>query len=111
MKNKKTSVIDKTSMHKFELQDVSEPNLFREYFPYSEICKIPFSNRIIPPNLPPDFWITDTTFRDGQQARPPYTVKQIVDIYDMLHRLGGPNGVVRQCEFFLYSKKDKEAVE
>ncbi len=28
----------------------------------------------------------------------------------MLHRLGGPNGVIRQCEFFLYSKKDKEAV-
>jgi isopropylmalate/homocitrate/citramalate synthase len=112
MKNKsKTSVVDKTSIHRFELQDVSEPNLFREYFPYSEVCKTPFTNRIIPPNLPPDFWITDTTFRDGQQARPPYTVEQIVDIYDMLHRLGGPNGVIRQSEFFLYSKKDKEAVE
>ncbi|OGW48825.1 MAG: histone-lysine N-methyltransferase [Nitrospirae bacterium RBG_19FT_COMBO_42_15] len=111
MKNKsKTSVVDKTSIHRFELQDVSEPNLFREYFPYSEVCKTPFTNRIIPPNLPPDFWITDTTFRDGQQARPPYTVEQIVDIYDMLHRLGGPNGVIRQSEFFLYSKKDKEAV-
>jgi isopropylmalate/homocitrate/citramalate synthase len=28
----------------------------------------------------------------------------------MLHRLGGPNGVIRQTEFFLYSDKDKEAV-
>ena len=29
----------------------------------------------------------------------------------MLHRLGGPNGLVRQSEFFLYSAKDREAVE
>ncbi len=108
---KKASIIMAKPAHKYELQDVSEPMLFREYFPYSEVCKIPFTDRIIPPSLPQDFWITDTTFRDGQQARPPYTVKQIVDIYDMLHRLSGPNGVVRQCEFFLYSKKDKEAVE
>ncbi|MBI5182427.1 MAG: histone-lysine N-methyltransferase [Nitrospirae bacterium] len=107
---KKVPIIMSRPAHKYELQDVSEPNLFREYFPYSEVCKIPFTSRIIPPGLPQDFWITDTTFRDGQQARPPYTAKQIVDIYDMLHRLGGPNGVVRQCEFFLYSKKDKEAV-
>jgi isopropylmalate/homocitrate/citramalate synthase len=28
----------------------------------------------------------------------------------MLHKLGGTNGVIRQCEFFLYSEKDKEAV-
>ncbi len=55
--------------------------------------------------------LTDTTFRDGQQARPPYTVQQIVDIFDMLHRLSGPKGIVRQSEFFLYSAKDKEAVD
>jgi isopropylmalate/homocitrate/citramalate synthase len=38
-------------------------------------------------------------------------VEQIVDLYDMLHKLGGTNGVIRQCEFFLYSEKDKEAVK
>lgn len=54
--------------------------------------------------------ITDTTFRDGQQSREPYTTEQIVDIFDMLHRLGGPNGIIRQSEFFLYSKKDRDAV-
>lgn len=61
-------------------------------------------------NVPQDIWITDTTFRDGQQSRPPYTAKQIVEIYDFLHRLSGPKGVIRQSEFFLYSEKDKEAV-
>lgn len=96
--------------YKYELQDVKEPRLFREIFPYDQVNKIPFNNRVVPMNPPREIWITDTTFRDGQQARPPYSIQQIVEIYDMLHRLGGPNGVIRQCEFFLYSKKDKEAV-
>ncbi len=96
--------------YKYELKDVKEPNLFRDIFPYDQVNKIPFNNRVVPANPPREVWITDTTFRDGQQARPPYSVQQIVEIYDMLHRLGGPNGVIRQCEFFLYSKKDKEAV-
>jgi isopropylmalate/homocitrate/citramalate synthase len=28
----------------------------------------------------------------------------------MLHRLGGPKGIIRQSEFFVYTKKDKEAL-
>src|SRR4030067_2567914 len=61
-------------------------------------------------NMPEDIRITDTTFRDGQQSMPPYTVKQIVDLFDMMHKLGGKRGLIRQCEFFLYNEKDKEAV-
>ena len=60
--------------------------------------------------MPDEIWITDTTFRDGQQSRAPYTTDQIVTIYDYLHRLGGPKGKIRQSEFFLYSKKDRDAV-
>ena len=52
----------------------------------------------------------DTTFRDGQQSRAPYTVGQVLTLFDYLHRLGGPKGIIRQCEFFLYSDRDKEAV-
>ena len=58
-----------------------------------------------------DIVVTDTTFRDGQQARPPYTVDQMVKIYDMLAKLGGPNGVIRQTEFFLYTKNDRETLD
>ena len=97
--------------YKFDLVDTPEPNLFREQFPYTDPPKVYFHGRLYPLDPPEDFWVTDTTFRDGQQARPPYTVKQIVDLYDLLHRLSGPNGVVRQCEFFLYSEKDREAVD
>lgn len=96
---------------RYELKEVEEPNLYRDIYPYSQVPKIIFDDKEVPRNLPQDFWITCTTFRDGQQARPPYTVKQIVDLYDFLHRLGGPKGVIKQCEFFLYSKKDREAVE
>jgi hypothetical protein len=80
-------------------------------FPYEEIPKIPFNDRIVPHNMPKEIWITDTTFRDGQQSRAPYTADQILHIYDELHRLGGPKGLIRQSEFFLYSKKDREAVD
>jgi isopropylmalate/homocitrate/citramalate synthase len=58
-----------------------------------------------------DIHITDTTFRDGQQARPPYTSDQMVQIYDLMARLGGPNGVVRQTEFFLYTKNDRNTLD
>ena len=106
---------DKTNLlqleeHFYQLVDVDEPNTFRNLFPYEEIPKIAFNDRIVPHNMPEDIWITDTTFRDGQQSRAPYTTDQIVTIYDYLHKLGGPKGKVRQSEFFLYSKKDRDAV-
>jgi len=75
-----------------------------------EVPRITFDGKSVPMEPAPEIWLTDTTFRDGQQARPPYTVEQIVRIYDMLSRLGGPNGVIRTSEFFLYSERDKEAV-
>ena len=96
--------------HMYTLQDVEKPNTFRNMFPYEEIPKIPFNDRVVPHNMPKDIWITDTTFRDGQQSRAPYSTEQIVTIYDYLHKLGGPNGMIRQSEFFLYSKKDRDAV-
>ncbi|MBQ1281629.1 MAG: 2-isopropylmalate synthase, partial [Oscillospiraceae bacterium] len=56
-------------------------------------------------------WITDTSLRDGQQSVEPYSVDQIVNIYKLLNKLGGPYGIIRQTEFFVYSKKDREALE
>ncbi|MCE5245136.1 MAG: hypothetical protein LLF99_18250, partial [Desulfobacteraceae bacterium] len=91
--------------------DVQEPNLMREIFPYDEVPRIDFDHRLMPIDPPDDIFITDTTFRDGQQARPPYTVHQIGDIFDLMHRLSGPEGVIRMSEFFLYTAKDREALE
>ena len=61
--------------------------------------------------MPKEIWITDTTFRDGQQSTSPFTTTQIVDLYKLLNKLGGPRGIIRQSEFFVYSPKDRRAVE
>ena len=94
-----------------ELNDVQRPNLYREYFPYTEFPRVAFDNQEVPYEIPDDIWITDTTFRDGQQARPPYTPEQILRIYDFLHEIDNNTGLIRQCEFFIYSKRDRQAVE
>ena len=97
--------------YKYHMQDVKEPNLYRDIYSYDEVPKIPFNHRRVPVNMPAEITITDTTFRDGQQAMEPYTVQQIVDLFKLLSRLSGPKGVVRQTEFFVYSKKDREALD
>lgn len=96
---------------KYNLDDVQRPNLYREVFPYTEFPKIIFDDVPVKRDTPDEIWITDTTFRDGQQARPPYTPEQICRIYDFLHEINGGTGLIRQCEFFLYSKRDRRAVE
>jgi isopropylmalate/homocitrate/citramalate synthase len=94
-----------------ELVNVEKPNLYREVFPYTEFPKVVFDNQTVAYDIPDKIWITDTTFRDGQQARPPYTPEQILRIYDLLHQIDGDTGLIRQCEFFLYSNRDRKAVE
>ena len=96
--------------YNYSLQEVDTPNLYRDLYPYTEAPKTPFNHRHVPMNVPNELWITDTTFRDGQQSRSPYTTGEMVDLYKLLHRLGGEKGIIRQTEFFVYSKKDKDAV-
>ncbi len=107
--NKNTNTLEQTQ-YRYSLQDVPEPNLYREIYSYNEIPKCAFNHRRVPMFPADEIWLTDTTFRDGQQSRAPYRVEEIVTLYDFLHKLGGPNGIIRQCEFFLYSDRDKEAV-
>ncbi|MGI5877984.1 MAG: 2-isopropylmalate synthase [Christensenellales bacterium] len=108
--DKKTHLLEQ-SAYRYSLQDVPEPNLYRHLFEYTSVPKVPFNHRLVPMNMPEYIWITDTTFRDGQQSTSPFTVRQIVDLYTLLHRLGGPNGIIRQSEFFVYTEKDKQAIE
>lgn len=107
----------------FALVDRTDPNLLEETFDYGLPPLVRFDGPIVeyvdgkPVTFDPqalktrELVITDTTFRDGQQARPPYTIEQMVHIYDLLSKLSGPNGVVRQTEFFLYTKNDRETLD
>ncbi len=107
--DRRTNLIQQAK-YKYSLQDVKEPNLYRESFDYASIPKIAFNNRMVPINMPDEIWITDTTFRDGQQSVSPFSVEQIVTLFKLMNRLGGPKGIVRQSEFFVYTDKDKEAL-
>jgi isopropylmalate/homocitrate/citramalate synthase len=105
------------------LIDVTEPNLLEEVFNYDLPPQVRFDGPLVeyvdgrPVQFDPqavktrDIFVTDTTFRDGQQARPPYTIDQMVRLYDLLAKLGGPRGVIRQTEFFLYTKNDRETLD
>lgn len=98
------------SAYKYQLQDREEPNLYRHLFNYESVPKVSFNHRFVPTCMPKEIWITDTTFRDGQQSTSPFTVEQIVHLYKLMHSLGGPKGIIRQSEFFVYSEKDRESL-
>ena len=101
----------KENYYAYTVQDVPEANLFPEIFPYDEVPKVAFNQRVVPMHMPEEVWITDTTFRDGQQSRAPFTSAQILRLFDLLHELGGPRGLIRQSEFFVYGKQDVQALE
>ncbi|MDR2140998.1 MAG: histone-lysine N-methyltransferase [Deltaproteobacteria bacterium] len=95
----------------FQVIEPGQPRLFRDIFPYTQIPRLNFDFLEATPAMAREPLITDTTFRDGQQARPPYTVKQIVEIFKFLARLAGPEGLIRKTEFFLFSPRDRQAVD
>ena len=106
-----------------DITEVEKPQLYETTFPHDTVPRITFDGKIyeeidgqvveFDPSdvVQRDIRISDTTFRDGQQARPPYTPDQIQALYELLSKLSGPNGVILHTEFFLYSEKDREAVE
>lgn len=105
------------------IENVDKPNLMEDIFPYNIPPRITFDCPAVETidgrevkfdlgaAIQRDLVITDTTFRDGQQSRPPYTIDQMVDLYRLLSKMGGPNGVIRQTEFFLYTPNDRLTLE
>ena len=108
--SEKTNLLEQNT-YKYSLQDVKDANLWRDIYSYDDVPKIAFNHRRVPMGMPKEIFITDTSFRDGQQSREPYSVEQIVRLYELMSKLGGPFGIIRQTEFFVYSQKDREAIE
>ncbi len=93
---------------KHPLVDAKRPNLLEDIFPYSMPPRIRLEGSAIEQidGEPVEFdfgavkdrpiLITDTTFRDGQQARPPYTIEQMVRIYDLMAKLTHPRFALRR---------------
>ncbi len=108
--SKKSNLLEDET-YKYELHDVQKPVLYDDLFSYKQIPKVTFNHRLVPKSMPENIWITDTTFRDGQQAVTPYTVEQMVQLFKYMAKLGGPKGIIRQTEFFVYSDKDRRAIK
>ena len=63
----------KENYYAYTVQEVEEANLFPEIFTFDEVPRVAFNQRLVPMQMPEDIWITDTTFRDGQQSRAPFS--------------------------------------
>ena len=56
MENRKVKMNEKTNLleleeHMYPLVDVQSPNVFRNLFPYDEVPKIAFNDRVVPHHI------------------------------------------------------------
>ena len=104
---------------KISLIDATEPNLMEETFGY-DLCANQVrrpaggirrrqAGRILHGRVSRDFTSRIRRSR-WAAARPPYTIEQMVHIYDLALE-AGRSGIVRQTEFFLYTKNDRETLD
>ena len=69
MENRRVTMNNKTNLleleeHMYPLVDVKTPNVFRNLFPYSEVPKIAFNDRVVPHHMPEE---------SGSRIRPSVT--------------------------------------
>ena len=100
------------SKYKYQLQDVEEPNLYREIFDYESMPE----DRLQQPSgahARAGRDLDDGYHLPGRSAerQPLYARADRARSSSWNRRLGGPKGLIRQSEFFLYTDKDREALE
>ena len=80
--NKKSNLL-KLDEYMYPLVDTDKPNVFRNLFPYEEVPKIAFNDRIVPHEMPEDIWITiQLSAMDSSQER---RIQQIRSCIYMMH--------------------------
>ena len=50
--SQQTNLLEQNS-YRYSLQDIPDPNLYREVYPYDDIPKIAFNHRRVPIGMPP----------------------------------------------------------
>ncbi|WP_243675640.1 hypothetical protein [Vulcanisaeta distributa] len=85
---------------------------------YADLNQWPLPPRLITdginidPEPPGRLFITDTTFRDGQQAfYVYYSINDAVKLFRLLADLDNGSGKIIRSEFFLYTGRDRELVK
>jgi isopropylmalate/homocitrate/citramalate synthase len=74
--------------------------------------RLPFDKIYVEPEVPVNLFITDTTFRDGQQAfYIYYSVEDALRLFRLLADLDNGSGRIIRSEFFLYTERDRRLVK
>ncbi|PLC68512.1 2-isopropylmalate synthase [Vulcanisaeta sp. EB80] len=74
--------------------------------------RLSFDGVYVEPDIPSELFITDTTFRDGQQAfYMYYSVEDAVKLFKLLGNLDNGSGRIIRSEFFLYTERDRRLVK
>jgi citrate (Re)-synthase len=89
-----------------EINESTAPNRFRDVYPSGGPPQVAVPGR---PGVA--LTITDTTFRDGQQAAEPFTLEAALALHGVLARLDAGSGRIAQTELFLYGERDRALIE
>ncbi len=73
--------------------------------------RILFDGISIDPLMPKELYITDTTFRDGQQSFRALYPEEARKIFEVLVDLDNRSGRISRSEFFLYTERDRYIVK
>lgn len=95
------------------LKDIDNmaPNYFREMFEYHKVPRIIIDGVSIDVDMPDKLYISDSTFREGQQAVSYLGVEKVLKIFDYIHYIDKNSGTIKYSEFFVYTSYHKKCIE
>lgn len=73
--------------------------------------RIRFDMVAVEPEVPERLYITDTTFRDGQQSFKAYSPEESTELFEILRAIDGGSCRILCSEFFLYTERDRRILE
>jgi citrate (Re)-synthase len=89
-----------------KINDSNAPDRLRDVYPQGAAPRVP-----VTASAGVALRVTDTTFRDGQQAGEPFTLDAALELHRVLVRLDAGSGRIAQTELFLYSDRDRALLE
>jgi citrate (Re)-synthase len=90
-----------------KIEDSGVPNLQRYIYPSGRVPRVSFAETALPVCIPPSVTCVDTTLSLGLAALQPCTVEQRLQIYQLLQRLNGDDGLIRRVELRLRDDDDR----
>jgi isopropylmalate/homocitrate/citramalate synthase len=90
-----------------QINNENAPNRHRDAYPIGAAPRVLADGGLPARSLR----ITDTTFRDGQQAGEPFSLAAAADLHAVLARLDAGSGRIAQTELFLYSDRDRALLD